>query len=224
MLGAAKLRVKLVLGLLSCLLIIQQSSQDSVYIVDKKANKDRQVMDWPTRESSLTSREFKLRYRLGKSAFAKLSHKIRPLVARKASWAGRPTIPVDVALSATLRWLAGGSYLDVADMHGIHQSTFYVLIWRVIDAINIVEKFEFPYHDVEKLTAIERGFYARNGGTLKGCVGAIDGIAVTICKPRLSDDECPMSYYCRKSCFALNVQVSPPRYLPTFVPRVRRLN
>jgi hypothetical protein len=64
----------------------------------------------------------------------------------------------------------------------------------------------FPYDDVRQLRTLEEGFYARNNCTLAGCVGALDGIAIKICKVRLSDAICPMSYYCRKSCFSIDVQ------------------
>ena len=46
--------------------------------------------------------------------------------------------PIDVRhkLAATLRWLAGGSYLDVRLVHGMSREMLYACVWQTVDAIN----------------------------------------------------------------------------------------
>jgi hypothetical protein len=46
----------------------------------------------------------------------------------------------------------------------------------------------------------------RNSGYFRHCVGAIDGLAVKIAKPRLKDVPNPMQYYNRKQFFAVVLQ------------------
>ena len=162
------------------------------WIDGRLGNKARQRMDWDTRRDSLTEPEFKRRYRLSKRAFARLSAKIKPLVAKKTSRTPSP-ISADLKLSMTLRWLCGGHYLDIVDMHGVHSSTFFDALWDTCEAICKVEKLAFPFDDAAELNAIKRGFRERSREWFPGCVGALDGIAVKIRKPRLTEDLCPMS-------------------------------
>jgi len=116
----------------------------------------------------------------------------------------------------SLRYLAGGHYIDIADMHGVAPATFYQLLWLTVEAINKVETMAVPWFDehegvdsaaarTRRLHDLARGFNKRHADVAPGCVGALDGIAIWILKPWLIFDGCPMTYYNRKG-FALNVQ------------------
>jgi hypothetical protein len=117
----------------------------------------------------------------------------------------------------SLRWLAGGHYIDIADMHGVAPATFYQLLWLTVEAINKVETMAVPWFDehegvdsaaarTRRLHDLAGGFNKRHADVAPGCVGALDGIAIWILKPWLFFDGCPMTYYNRKGFFALNVQ------------------
>jgi hypothetical protein len=54
-----------------------------------------------------------------------------PAMARSSE----PVSP-ELKLSMTLRWLAGGSYLDIYQMHGVSYTQFNNSVWATIDAIN----------------------------------------------------------------------------------------
>ena len=41
----------------------------------------------------------------------------------------------EAQLAFTIRWLAGGSYLDIADHYGVSKATFYRLVYECIDLI-----------------------------------------------------------------------------------------
>lgn len=110
----------------------------------------RQRMHWPTREHSLSNREFKKRYRLSKEAFNTLLGKLSPAISRRDTFGGL-AVPPELCLSMTLRWLAGGHHLDIADMHGVGTATFFAVLWRTVSAITRVEHMRFPLDDYEQL-------------------------------------------------------------------------
>ena len=73
----------------------------------------------------------KRRIRMSKASFYKLLGYIQSyLVVNEvmANMRGGPIIP-ELCLYCTLRWLAGGSYLDICDITGISQSSFYGLLF-----------------------------------------------------------------------------------------------
>ena len=186
-------------------IVVAVSTSNVVVVEGRVGNSKRSRMDWDQRRDGLTDRQFKTRYRLGKKAFSTLVDKIRPKLALPRRRGPRP-MSAELLLSMALRWLAGGNYLDIADMHGVHRATFYGALWRTLQAINEVETLNFPSRDNARRVEISNGFLRNNHDSLAGCVGAIDGIAVRIRKPALIDDACPMTFYNRKGFFAVNVQ------------------
>ena len=141
-----------------------------------------------------------------------MCNKIRPLVgtrkdnrfARSSSGSG---ISTELCLSMTLRYLAGGSVLDIIDMHGVAYGTFYNLVWRTIEAVNASLRLPgLPLNDLDALEELSEGFSDLNKGSLVGCVGAIDGIAIRINKPSLWDTVFPKQFMNRKSFFSINCQ------------------
>jgi hypothetical protein len=51
-----------------------------------------------------------------------------------ANHRGGPIIP-QLCLFCTLRYLAGGSYLNICDIAGISSSSFYRVVWKTINAL-----------------------------------------------------------------------------------------
>jgi hypothetical protein len=89
----------------------------------------RQRMNWEVRVALLSTREFHQRYRMDRNTFHSVAEKIRADVepnAKASANASGGNIPLtaEVMLSATIRFLAGGAYQDIVDMHGIAESTF----------------------------------------------------------------------------------------------------
>lgn len=86
-----------------------------------------------------------------------------------------------------MRWLAGGSYLDIGIIHGVGKTTLYKLIDHFIDDFLELNEYnlKFPIGpDRDDLRdKIESDFAALSGGLLRGCLGALDGIVVAIKKP-----------------------------------------
>ena len=45
-------------------------------------------------------------------------------------------ITTEIRLACTLRYFAGGSYLDITMSHAIGVTDFYLSIWAIVDAMN----------------------------------------------------------------------------------------
>jgi hypothetical protein len=105
----------------------------------------------------------------------------------------------------TLRWLAGGSYLDRALAHCVSVSTFSHVVDETICDVDDTITLEFRHQDEEYLKSVSMGF---TGGRspICGCAGAIDGIAIKIVEPWAGTTANSSSYLDRKGFFALNVQ------------------
>jgi len=121
---------------------------------------------------------------------------------------GEP-ISVCTRLVVALRWLAGGSYLDICFAWGLGISTFFDtdhgVLWPTLQAINDVFSMGFPIDDEEKLEELSRGFSEHSSGILDGCVLALDGLGVCTRCPFKTEVSRPKDYRFRKSGFAILV-------------------
>ena len=113
-------------------------------------------------------------------------------------------------LSCTLRYLAGGSYLDITRMHAISDRTFYGIVEQTIVAILVHGSESMKYSfGLDDLIRKENRFARKSGGAFRGCIGALDGLCVQIERPHPSDcGNNPSGYYTRKGFYSLNIQVS----------------
>eukprot|EP00808_Paulinella_micropora_P015752 g75347.t1 len=173
----------------------------------------RQRMDWSTRVDSFTHRGFKRRYRLSKQQFDDILSLLRPeLEVACAKTHSYAVVPPELQLSMTLRFLAGGSYLDIVDLHGVAESTFYICIWRVILLINrniaLGQSLKFPSES--EFPCLAAGWQARSSvpDIFTGCILALDGIIFKIPCPQPHEVPNPRAYYCRKGYFGINAQLA----------------
>jgi len=98
---------------------------------------------------------------------------------------GATVIPPEIRLYCAIRWLAGGSYLDIKANAGISKSSFYRIVWSTIDAINSCEELalKFP-QSLEECTECAEDFrYVSFGDAITNCVSVADGYAVSIETP-----------------------------------------
>ncbi|CAM9862043.1 unnamed protein product, partial [Ectocarpus fasciculatus] len=83
-------------------------------------------------------------FRMDRTSFEDLEELVTPHLERDSSMAERSSgspIPVRTRLAATLRWLAGGSYIDICFAWGLAHSTFYSdrgVLWPTIEAIDAI--------------------------------------------------------------------------------------
>ena len=172
-------------------------------------------MDWETRVRNLPPRQFLRRYRIDHAGFKKIVERITPYLAPRSKFHPNQTSN-ELKLSMTLRWCAGASYLDVADMHGVSEGSFYRHLWETIYAID--QAYELPLYgwlngsgdgvcNEERLAELARGFDAKTtGGHFAGCIGALDGICIKLDGSTLSSTGNPAAFWCRKGFYSLNFQ------------------
>ena len=169
--------------------------------------------DWEHHCEILGEERFNRAYRMKRETFNRLLLSLERHLAPNAqgrvgsSTLGAPrTISSTCKLSMCLRYLAGGSYLDIAPTHSVHSSTFYQCVEEVMRAIDKEFSITFPQNDESSLKEIAAGFSRGGESPLKGCVGAVDGVAVKIKEPSRGSVPNPSAYFNRKGFFSINVQ------------------
>jgi DDE superfamily endonuclease len=155
----------------------------------------------------------KRRIRMDKCSFDKLLGYIyQDLIVKegKADNRGGPIIP-ELCLFCTLRYLAGGSYLDICDIAGISKSSFYRILWKTIDALCKCEELaiRFPSSSAEIQSAIEGFESISYASAIRNCALVIDGYLVRIRTPTKEEVGNVRSYFSgHYQCYGVNVQAA----------------
>ena len=153
---------------------------------------------------------FKKMFRVSRSTFDELLDIITPHLDQrnevKAKNSSGSSISPKTRLAVTLRWLAGGSHLDLCFAWGVAHSTFFSergVLWPVIEAIDDAFALGFPVNDLDRLAELSKGFYDHSGGILDGCVLAVDGFGVPTRCPYKKEVPAQKDYQFRKGGFAI---------------------
>jgi hypothetical protein len=168
--------------------------------VSRAANHHRDRAAAMKRLEDYSETEFRRRYRMSRERFDNIVRIIRPSVepmtavaiARAIASSGS-IVKAELKLGATLRVLGGGSYLDAADLHGIHdKSIMQSTIWPVCRAItnsadSELDTIHFPFEDEFQLRRHEATFKKQAGRLFPGTVAVGDGCGLCIEQP--SDKE-----------------------------------
>ena len=139
-------------------------------------------MIWRKRVQSLTDAKFLRRYRIDLQGFNAVLAKIKPHMPAVV-----PNVlnqlPHELMLSMTLRWCAGGSYLDLCDMHGCGEAAFYTSLWTTLEAVCLSYELQLETEInavgvgiPSQLTNMASRFERKSSGYFTGCIGALDGI------------------------------------------------
>ncbi|KAE9353657.1 hypothetical protein PF008_g4904 [Phytophthora fragariae] len=174
----------------------------------------RQRLIWSDHVQKLRrEKQFARYYRMNEDAFdhlvAILQSDLRVDERMPTRRTGGAPISAEVVLHCTLRWLAGGSYLDIHDVGHISVPSFYRCLHKRISAI--LASADLSIDLPKSLNDIERAVaqFARcsTDNMFDGCVGCIDGVLVRIKTPVKVETGCV------RSCFSghydtmgLNVQ------------------
>jgi len=156
----------------------------------------------------LTPALFKLMFRVTRDMFDEILAKIEPQIKRDATYAinssGHP-IATTTRLAVTLRWLAGGSYLDLCFAWGISKSSFFSesgVLWPTIDAIDKAYEIGLPIDDPAAMEEIASGFREHSNEVFDHLVLAIDGLSVRTRCPYPWESTNIKDYRSRKGGFA----------------------
>lgn len=96
---------------------------------------------------------FKKMFRIDRRTFYELVDELNQQITRNDQKAINSTgsaIPMSTRLAVTLRWLAGGQYLDLCFAWGLGKSTFFSergVLWPTIIALDKMLKIGFPIDD-----------------------------------------------------------------------------
>jgi hypothetical protein len=190
----------------------------------RSAAKAMRRLDWERHSASLQQRgRFRRYYRMPLGTFRQLAGGLkvgegRWHERRQFSSAANAPLSAELRLSMTLRFLAGGSYMDIAIIHGCDFDTVYPVVERTLHALDQLPlldnmHFERDIASPSARVALAAAFAKISAGVLVGCLGALDGLLIPIECPRWGRDFGPampafnpLSYYCRKGFYAVNVQ------------------
>jgi hypothetical protein len=165
---------------------------------------------WEEHVTRFSEAEFKLRYRFTFDAFTELVELLRADLsvsdekqAKHAKWG--TVIQPETKLAMALRFLAGGSPLDLKLIYDVSKSYVYHCVWLVVAAVNKKLPMDFPIDDVGKLRKLEAEWRARaRCSEWYGQVGALDGVHFPMLAPSKKDVDDPMRYFvARKDKYAL---------------------
>ena len=161
---------------------------------------------------SLDDKTFKKMFRVDRATFEDILDQVAPHIKVpnevKACNSSGGSISLKTKLAVSLRWLAGGSYLDLCFAWGIALSMFYHpngVLWPTLEAIDKAYPMGLPIGDSSKLEELSKGFFEHSGGILDGCVMAVDGLGVLTRQPFKSEVKKPKDYRFRKGGFAVIV-------------------
>mmetsp|Transcript_23155 Transcript_23155/g.64385 ORF Transcript_23155/g.64385 Transcript_23155/m.64385 type:complete len:429 (+) Transcript_23155:970-2256(+) len=110
---------------------------------------------------------------------------MEPLSTEMVRTDGHIPIPPVIKLYCAIRWLAGGSYLDIKANAGVSKTSFYRAVWEAINAINGCKELElkFPQTEDECFECAKDFCNISYGDAIINCVSVADGYAVEIETP-----------------------------------------
>ncbi|KAG7363169.1 hypothetical protein IV203_026529 [Nitzschia inconspicua] len=159
-------------------------------------------IDWDEHVAEkLATNTFHTRYRMTYTTFQRLVDMLDITVDEKQSkrsTGGNTPIKKELVVAGGIRYLAGGSRNDVADILGVSDTSMTAIIDKFLSAVLSCEQLKIKAPTTtDELRQVDNGFRRIStapGGVMNGCVGALDGWVVTIVKPRLSEVENVMDY------------------------------
>jgi hypothetical protein len=114
-------------------------------------------------------------------SFTKLCELLKPALEVDAIMSSRRTnkevITPEIILASYLRWVGGGSYLDIRTAAGISVASFYRVIKKCTAALLSCQQLQYNFPTTyEELTSAANGFASvSTHSAINGCVACIDG-------------------------------------------------
>ena len=107
-----------------------------------------------------------------------------------------------------LRYVRGGSYVDICAVLGVHPATLCRSLWEVIDAINATPSLDldFQMSRYQRRLGYAGGIQRRRASPFGDVIGALDGVTVRQEQPLASYVQCVADYNSRKGFYAFNTQ------------------
>jgi len=191
------------------------------YLSEKKTRKAiyvRERIEWEKHIQHLAEEgpeAFLRMYRMEYRSFRKLCNIISGKILVNDEMARLRTrkegITVEIMLHCLLRWLAGGSYLDIRLSAGISPSYFYNSVYKCMDAILDSEELAYKFPSTAKeLEEAAQGFeLLSTQAAIKGCVACLDGYLLQIKVPSRTETGNVKAYFSgHYQTYGINVQAA----------------
>jgi DDE superfamily endonuclease len=158
---------------------------------------------------------FRNLYRMGHASFHKLCKLIDAHVSvdedmsRRRS--GKGPITTEIALHCLLRWLAGGSYLDIRLSAGISITSFHFCLHKCIDAILMCDELAYSFpNTIDDIQQAANDFRSKStNGVIDGCVACLDGLLLRIQTPSSNETGNVKAYFSgHYQAYGINVQAA----------------
>jgi hypothetical protein len=194
--------------ILAAIAVSDKKSRASFYVRDR--------LEWEAHVEELLGEgplDFCNMYRMEHESYVKLCKFINTDVSRDPEMSRRRTgkgpITTEIALHCLLRWLAGGSYLDIRLSAGISVTSFYCCVHKCIAAILRCAQlaYSFPVTDEETHKAADDFSKHSHHEVIDGCVGCLDGLLLRIQTPSSSETGNVKAYFSgHYQAYGVNVQ------------------
>jgi hypothetical protein len=154
---------------------------------------------------------FRSMFRMDRSSFEELERSIKDHIHIDMDGPlrnGHEPITLRTRLACTLRFLAGGIWIDICFGWGISKTSFFSdrgAIWPTMEAIDSSFSLKFPIDDHEALKALAKGFSDHSNGAMTNLVTVIDGLVVRVRQPYEWEVTHTKDYLSRKGGFAVIV-------------------
>jgi hypothetical protein len=128
----------------------------------------------------------------------------------QASRRGSPIIP-ELCLFCTIRYLSGGSYLDIRFLTGISVPSVYRIMWKTMLAIVACPQLQIKFPTTEEeLKESALGFESvSTGGCISNCVTVIDGYHLAIQTPPKKEAKNVQSFFSgHYQSYGVNIQAA----------------
>jgi hypothetical protein len=171
----------------------------------------RNHLDWDKYLREMRHNHFRSMFRMSYACFLTILEQMGPFMERDRSQSEKAGgyISLSMQLGMSLRYLTGGSYLDIHDRYGVSKSSFYSLVFECLELIVHHYPIVFPT-DPAVLKKLVDGFQQRQHKDMRVflyVLGALDGILLKIRQLTVKEISQPTLYHYRKDFHALNVQV-----------------
>ena len=185
------------------------------YVCCRRKGNRRRNREYALNEmEEMSDEHFKRMFRMSRSTFDILEEKLRDYVCNEyvdvdqATRSSGSHISLRTRLACTLRWLAGGSYLDICFEFGVAHGSFYKdggLLWGTMELLDKAFDLGFPFNDDNKLREMASDFSYWSKNKMPNCVLAIDGWVCRTRCPTREEVEFPTAYRNRHECFGMVV-------------------
>jgi hypothetical protein len=172
-------------AILLALLIVSVDTTAKVLRI-REANRIRNRQAALENMDTIDEGQFKRMFRMKRSSFENLLLLLEDyfdntdpeLTKSKATNSSGSEISLRAKLAVSIRWLAGGSYLDLCFCWGIGLGTFFHTqgpLWTTLEAIDTIFEIGMPFNEMHELRRMADEFSRYSYGKLRNCVLAIDG-------------------------------------------------